>query len=278
MITVIFGNWLSIDIILKTQYNRMQINMCDVFLEMTFTVTSAYKFVPLKDLEEWKQIFLDFCNQNAIKGTILLAAEGININLTAGRDSLDAFYQFIDSFTEFKELEYKENNVSEIPFGKMKVRLKDEIIKFQVADLDTSNVGEYLESNQWDELISSKKTILIDTRNDYEVAFGSFKNAINPNTRHFSELPKWVKENMKSVDKETPVAMFCTGGVRCEKSTAYMKKIGFKNVYHLRGGIIKYLEDTKGRENLWQGECFVFDDRIVVNSKLESSIAEIGEK
>ena len=243
---------------------------------MSFIVTTAYRLVQIADVENIKNILLDFCNTYEIKGTILLASEGININVTAIRSQLEKFYDFINSLPEFTNMDYKENDVEYIPFGKMKVKIKKEIIKFEVEDLDLSDRGEYLNASQWDDMIQNQKAMVIDTRNDYEVAFGTFETAINPNTRHFSELPKWLDKHLNDKDKETPIAMFCTGGVRCEKSTAYLKKLGFQKVYHLEGGIVKYLEDTKHRQNLWKGECFVFDDRIAVNKQLEPSIPNLS--
>lgn len=235
-----------------------------------FVVTTFYKFVDLPDVEEKQVKFIKFCNDHKIKGTILLAHEGINSTLTGTREAIDAFYKFITSIQEFADMEFKESFSDYLPFSKTKVRLKPEIVRLKVKNLDMSKVGEYLDPKQWDEMISKKETILIDTRNDYEVIFGTFKNAKNPRTRNFSDLPEWVDRNLKNVDKETPIAMFCTGGIRCEKSTAYMKQVGFKNVYHLKGGILKYLEDTKDQENMWQGRCFVFDDRVAVDSELKA--------
>jgi UPF0176 protein len=170
---------------------------------------------------------------------------------------------------EFSDMEFKESFSEYLPFKKMKVRLKPEIVRLKQENLDMSKVGEYLDSDQWDTMISRKDAVVIDTRNDYEVIFGTFKNATNPKTRIFSDLPQWVERNLKGVSKETPIAMFCTGGIRCEKSTSYMKNIGFKNVYHLKGGILKYIEDKKGKESMWQGKCFVFDDRVAVDSELD---------
>jgi UPF0176 protein len=235
-----------------------------------FVVTTFYKFVALLDFEDRRVKFIKFCNDHKIKGTILLAKEGVNATLTGTREAIDEFYKFITSMSEFSDMEFKESFSDYMPFSKMKVRLKPEIVRLKIKDLDMSKVGEYLDAKEWDDLISKKETILIDTRNDYEVIFGTFKNARNPKTRNFSDLPEWVERNLRGVDKETPIAMFCTGGIRCEKSTAFMKHVGFKNVYHLKGGILKYLEDTQGRENMWQGRCFVFDDRVAVDSELDA--------
>ena len=150
-----------------------------------------------------------------------------------------------------------------LPFKKMKVKIKKEIVTFDVEELDLSQKGEYLTPKEWDELMKKDDTIVIDTRNYYEYAMGTFRGAINPHIHHFTELPKWLKGNLKEGDKKKNIAMFCTGGIRCEKSTAYLKQLGFENVYHLKDGIIKYLEDNQKNPNsTWQGGCFVFDDRI----------------
>ena len=236
-----------------------------------FIISTFYKFVPLEDINSWKETLLTFCKENEIKGTILLADEGLNSTLTASRENMDKFYKFIKSFNEFADLEYKESICEFMPFKKMKVRLKKEIVKLAQDDfIDIEDRGEHLKSEEWNALIKDPKTVVLDTRNDYEVAFGTFENAVNPSIRNFTDLPEWIEENLEDTDKETPIAMFCTGGIRCEKSTAYMKAKGWKNVYHLEGGILKYFEDTNEEENLCNGRCFVFDDRIAVDKKLKS--------
>lgn len=230
-----------------------------------FVITTYYKFTQLDDPLSIRVKLLKFCIKNSIKGTILLAEEGINSTVTGTREAVDALYQFISTIPEFADMQYKESYADEIPFKRLKVKVRKEVVVFRMP-LDMKNVGIHLDADAWDRMISGSNTVVIDTRNDYEVAFGTFKNATNPKTRNFTDLPDWVERNLSDVDRERPIAMFCTGGIRCEKSTAYMKKIGFKNVYHLKGGILQYLEDTKNRENLWQGKCFVFDDRIIVDN------------
>jgi UPF0176 protein len=234
-----------------------------------FVVTTYYKFVELSDLETIRAKLLKFCLQNAIKGTILLAQEGVNSTMTGSRAAIDKFYEFIKSIPEFSDLTFKESFAEIIPFKKLKVKIRKEIVTFKLG-LDMKQVGERLDAAAWEEMIARKDAIVIDTRNDYEVVFGTFKNAINPKTRNFTDLPDWVERNLADVDRNRPVAMFCTGGIRCEKSTAYMKQIGFKNVYHLNGGILQYLEDSKNKNNMWQGKCFIFDDRIAVDDKLQA--------
>lgn len=233
-----------------------------------FVVTTFYKFVDLPDFIERRVKFVKFCNENNIKGTILLGEEGINSTLTATRENIDKFYSFLKSMPEFADMDFKESFCPYLPFKKMKVRLKKEIVKISLDKLNMKSRGRYLDSEKWNELIKNPETKVIDTRNDYEVVFGTFENAINPKIRNFHELPEWVEKNLSDISKDTPIAMFCTGGIRCEKSTAYMMEKGYTNVFHLEGGILKYFEERKDKENLWNGRCFVFDDRIAVNKDL----------
>ncbi|MFI5141834.1 MAG: rhodanese-related sulfurtransferase, partial [Bacteroidia bacterium] len=210
-----------------------------------------------------------FCNDHKIKGTILLAAEGINSTLVGTREAIDAFYFFLTNMPEFVKTEFKESVCDYMPFKKLKIRLKKEIVKLAQKNLSMKSRGELLDSQAWDKLIADPNTLLIDTRNDYEVVFGTFNKAINPKIRNFTDLPQWVEKNLKPEDKDRPIAMFCTGGIRCEKSTAYMKQAGYKNVYHLKGGILKYFEETKNASGNWNGRCFVFDDRVAVDAELK---------
>lgn len=232
-----------------------------------FVVTTFYKFVKLIDLPELKLQLLKFCNEAKIKGTILIAEEGINSTITGSREAIDNFYKFIKSIPEFSDLTFKESISEFPPFRKMKVKIKHEIVTFKV-DLDINNRGEYLTPEEWDKYLDKEDVLVIDTRNDYEVALGTFKNAIDPKTKAFTDLPNWVKENLTEEHKEKTILMFCTGGIRCEKSTAYMKQQGFRKVYHLEGGILKYLENTKNTSNNWHGSCFIFDDRSALTSDL----------
>lgn len=235
----------------------------------SFVVTTFYKFVELADVEAVRAKIFKFCVQQKIKGTILLAHEGVNATITASRAAIDSFYEFIKSIPEFADIEFKESFAAIIPFKKLKVKVRKEIVTFKLK-LNMKKTGTYLDAQAWDEMLQQKKTLVIDARNDYEVIFGTFKDAVDPKTRNFTDLPEWVERNLSDVDRNQPIAMFCTGGIRCEKSTAYMKQIGFKNVYHLKGGILQYLETTKNRNNMWQGKCFVFDDRIALDSDLEA--------
>jgi len=230
----------------------------------TYIVTTFYKFVVIKDCDEMKLQLKRFCTNNQILGTILLAEEGVNSTIIGSREAINSFYAFMESIPEFTQMEYKESVADNAPFKKLKVKIKPEIVTFNMPMLDASKVGKHLNAEEWDEIISRKDAIVIDCRNDYEVVFGTFKNAIDPKTRKFTELPDWIERNVPADDKNIPIAMFCTGGVRCEKSTAYMRSLGYENVYHLKGCILQYLEERKDQDHLWQGKCFVFDDRIMV--------------
>lgn len=235
----------------------------------TYVVTTFYEFADVPHYVELRPQLIKFCNDNGIKGTILLAEEGINSTLVGTRVGIDAFYAYITSMPEFAKMKFKESFCEYMPFKKLKIRLKKEIVKLAQKNLKMDVRGELLDSKAWDELLAKDDTIVIDTRNDYEVVFGTFANAINPKIRNFTDLPEWVEKNLKPEDKERPIAMFCTGGIRCEKSTAYMKQAGYKNVYHLSGGILQYFEDTKNASGNWQGRCFVFDDRVAVDPELK---------
>ena len=228
-----------------------------------YFIISFYKFVDIRDIHSFQAELLKFCNEYEIKGTIILAEEGINATLAGNEKAIKKFCDFLRKYEFFTDIHFKESCSNSPPFQKMKVRIKDEIVTFKVKDLDMSQRGDYLNSHDWDELIKEKDTVLIDTRNYYEYAMGTFEGAINPHIHHFTELPKWLDGNLKEDDKQKNIAMFCTGGIRCEKSTAYLKQKGFKHVYHLKDGIIKYIDDNKNNpDSLWQGGCFVFDDRI----------------
>jgi len=238
-----------------------------------FLTIAFYQFVSLKNIEQLQVFILKFCQKNSIKGTILLASEGINGTISGDEKKIQKFIEFIkeDSFfkNNFKNLEYKESWASKNPFYRMKVRLKKEIVALGVDEVSpTDKVGKYINPEDWNKLIEDPDTIVIDTRNNYEVDIGSFKNAINPETETFREFPSYVEKNLKD-NKQKKVAMFCTGGIRCEKATSLMLEKGFKDVYHLKGGILKYLETIPKDKSLWQGECFVFDQRVAVTHGLD---------
>jgi UPF0176 protein len=232
-------------------------------------VCALYKFVTLDDYQTMKQPLLDFMLKNEVRGTLLLAKEGINGTVAGSRAGIDALLAYLKSDPRLAELSYKESYTNNAPFMRSRVKLKREIVTMGVEGIDPKRVvGTYVKPKDWNQLISAPDVLLVDTRNDYEVQVGTFKHAINPKTDSFREFPDYVKTHLDP-QKHKKVAMFCTGGIRCEKSTAFLKEQGFEEVYHLEGGILKYLEDVPEEESLWQGDCFVFDDRVTVNHKLE---------
>ena len=234
-----------------------------------YVVAALYKFVRLPDYITLRDTLYDYMVANKVKGTLLLAEEGINGTICGERAGVDAVKAWLDADGRFDGMSYKESLSEELAFYRTKVKLKKEIVTMGVEGIDPAHiVGTYVKGDDWNKLISDPDTILIDTRNDYEVAIGTFKNAVNPNTTTFREFPKWAADNL-DITKHKKVAMFCTGGIRCEKSTAFLKEQGFDEVYHLDGGILKYLEEMPQENSLWQGECFVFDQRVAVKHGLE---------
>ena len=232
-------------------------------------IRALYRFVVLEDFEAIQPSMLERAKSLGIKGTLLLAREGINGTIAGERPAMDAFIAYLRQDGRLETVTYKESIAEEQPFYRMKVRLKREIVTMGIDGIDPNKiVGTYVQPQEWNELISSEDTIVVDTRNEYEVSIGTFKNAINPHTESFREFPQWVEDN-RDLMKGKKVAMFCTGGIRCEKATAFVKEQGFDEVYHLEGGILKYLEDTPEEKSLWEGECFVFDNRVTVNHQLE---------
>lgn len=232
-------------------------------------VCALYKFVTLDDYQTMKQPLLDFMLKQEVRGTLLLAKEGINGTVAGSRAGIDALLAYLKSDPRLAELSYKESYTSNAPFMRSRVKLKREIVTMGVEGIDPKRVvGTYVKPKDWNQLISEPDVLLVDTRNDYEVQVGTFKHAVNPQTDSFREFPEYVKTHLDP-QKHKKVAMFCTGGIRCEKSTAFLKEQGFEEVYHLEGGILKYLEDVPQEESMWEGECFVFDDRVTVNHQLE---------
>jgi UPF0176 protein len=233
------------------------------------TVCALYKFVRLENFEEVKLPLLKVMEENDVKGTLLLALEGINGTIAGSKAGIDAVLKFINNDERLAGVSFKCSYHQENPFQRTKVKLKKEIVTMGIEGIDpTLTVGTYVKPKDWNALISDPEVLLIDTRNDYEVEIGTFKNAVNPNTETFREFPEYVAKNLDKA-KHKKVAMFCTGGIRCEKSTAYLKEQGFEDVYNLEGGVLKYLEEVPEQETLWQGECFVFDGRVAVNHNLE---------
>ncbi|HWU82540.1 MAG TPA: rhodanese-related sulfurtransferase [Methylophilaceae bacterium] len=239
----------------------------------TYLTAALYKFVSLPDYRDLQAPLLAVCEARKIKGTLLLAEEGINGTVAGRPADIHALLDYLRSDAIFQgrlaDLEHKESWADRMPFYRMKVRLKQEIVKLGVPEVKPSEMaGTYVKPEDWNALISDPDVIVVDTRNDYEVAIGTFKGAVNPQTKSFTELPAWVQQAQSLRDKRK-IAMFCTGGIRCEKSTAYLRSQGFDEVYHLQGGILKYLETVPAEESLWQGECFVFDERVSVSHGLK---------
>ncbi|MCG8669328.1 MAG: rhodanese-related sulfurtransferase [Pseudomonadales bacterium] len=232
-------------------------------------VCAMYRFVRLENYQEIQEPLLDLMKQQGVRGTLLLAQEGINGTIAGSREGIDAVLAWLRQDERLAALSCKESYVDEIPFLRSRVKLKKEIVTMGVEGIDPNHVvGTYVKPKDWNALISDPDVVLVDTRNDYEYDIGTFEGALNPHTETFREFPDYVKKNLDP-KKHKKVAMFCTGGIRCEKSTAYAKEQGFEEVYHLEGGILKYLEDVPESESLWKGECFVFDNRVAVNHDLE---------
>ncbi len=232
-------------------------------------VCALYRFVRLDDFADLRQPLLKTLERNGLRGTLLLAREGINGTVAGPRAGIDALLNHLERDARFAGIDIKESLSDRQPFMRTKVKLKKEIVTMGQPDIDPlADAGAYVEPAQWNALISDPEVTLIDTRNDYEVAVGSFEGAVNPKTGNFRDFPDWANANLDP-SQHKKVAMFCTGGIRCEKSTAYLKSQGFESVYHLKGGILKYLEEVPEADTRWQGECFVFDERVTVNHALE---------
>ncbi|MFZ2620220.1 MAG: rhodanese-related sulfurtransferase, partial [Alphaproteobacteria bacterium] len=232
----------------------------------TVTIATFYCFAAMPDAAQIQPVWKQFMLAHAVTGTILVTPEGINSTIAGPRAGVDAVLAMIRSDSRFAAMTHKESFADTNPFPRTKVKLKRETIPLGVT-VDPTNPGIYVKPEAWNALLANPNTILIDTRNDYEVQIGTFKNALNPKTRTFKELPAWLAEHLPA-DKETPIAMYCTGGIRCEKSTAYVKAQGYNNVFHLEGGILQYLEDMPEENSAWEGACYVFDDRVAVKHDL----------
>lgn len=240
-----------------------------------FQVAAFYKFASLENINEMQQHLRRVCEEADLLGTILLATEGVNGTVAGPVDGVKSLFSHLRDYPGLGDLEYKASWCERNPFLRMKVRLKKEIVTLGIDGIDpTQAVGEYVEPRDWNALVSQSGVRLIDTRNDYEVNLGTFSGAENPHTDSFREFPSWVESHLGE-DKEQPVAMFCTGGIRCEKSTALLKEMGYKKVYHLKGGILNYLEKVPADESLWQGDCFVFDNRVSVDHELAEGRYEL---
>ncbi|WP_347251256.1 rhodanese-related sulfurtransferase [Legionella sp.] len=234
----------------------------------SYVIVTFYKFVPLNDYEVMRESILKVMKDNQVKGTIILASEGINGTFCGKEEEIAPFMAYLKTYSGLEDLVFRPTYNDFNPFAKAKVKLRKEIVTLGVEDINPLEFsGTYLSPEEWNKLISDPEVVIIDTRNDYEVKLGSFKNAINPNTENFRDFPEYVQTHLLE-KKDKKIAMFCTGGIRCEKSTSYLKKLGFDEVYHLKGGILNYLESVPAENSLWEGSCFVFDDRVALDQKL----------
>jgi len=238
-------------------------------------VAAFYKFVALPNAAALRAPLLEACRSRNVKGTILLAAEGINGTIAGPGEAVREVLAFIKSKLRLMSLEHRESTASKPPFERLKVRIKREIVTLGVTGLNPSQLaGEYVEAKDWNRLLNDPDIVVVDVRNDYEVALGTFKGALNPRTKSFRELPDWLR-NEPALRNKPKVAMFCTGGIRCEKSTAFLRAEGFSEVYHLQGGILKYLQAVSKQDSRFDGECFVFDERVALGQALQQSPEEL---
>ncbi len=238
-------------------------------MDHSTVVAALYYFARFPDFENFRKPLRDLMLAEKVRGTVLLAREGINGTIAGSRAGVDAVVSLIRRDPRFAAVEVKESYSDDNPFYRTKVKLKKEIVTMGVEDIDPGQlVGTYVEASDWNALISDPEVLLIDTRNNYEYQIGTFEGAINPETGSFREFPRFVERNLDP-SRHRRVAMFCTGGIRCEKSTAFLKQQGFDEVYHLKGGILNYLAEVAVKETMWRGECFVFDNRVTVDHRLE---------
>jgi UPF0176 protein len=236
---------------------------------MTYVIAAFYKFTPLPEFEDYRTALATLAQEHGVTGTVLLAREGVNGTVAGARTGIDAFLERLRLLPGCADMEHKESFSDEQPFHRMKVRLKKEIVTMGVDDLDIArDVGVYVDPGEWNQLIDDPNVLVIDTRNDYEVGIGAFMGAINPQTGSFREFPDWFRDFAKHHPGKK-IAMYCTGGIRCEKATAFARNEGFDEVYHLKGGILKYLEITPPDQSRWDGQCYVFDGRVSVGHGLD---------
>ena len=236
-----------------------------------FVVAALYKFITIDDIESLRQTLQSLCDTNHVLGTILLADEGINATIAAPPNGMAALLQWLGDDARFSDLSIKFSFSHLQPFLRMKVRPKREIVTMGHPEINPAKqTGTYVDPKDWNQLVADPDTLLVDTRNGYETAIGMFKNAVDPKTTNFRDFPAWAKALADQPPEQRPkkIAMYCTGGIRCEKASALMQDMGFDNVYHLKGGILQYLEDIPETDSIWQGECFVFDGRVAVGHDL----------
>jgi len=253
---------------LETRYSLMH----NIPKTNQFVVAALYQFISVDDIELWQKKLKDICTSCDLMGTLLIADEGLNGTISGRCDDMHRFIDWLLEKTIFSAPELKFAVHETLPFHRMKVRLKREIVTMGAKGISpTRQAGTYVSPKDWNALISEPGVMVVDTRNDYEVAIGQFQGAVNPLTKTFREFPQWAEALAAMPEEERPkkLAMYCTGGIRCEKSTALMKNLGFEDVYHLKGGILQYLEDIPQEQSLWEGECFVFDSRVAVDHNLQ---------
>lgn len=231
-------------------------------------VVALYKFVSLPDYEDLRGALRSVCETHGVRGTLLLAEEGINGTVAGPEEGVRSLLAWLRDDLRFSDLEHKESWSDTQPFKRLKVRLKREIVTLGVEGVDPQRVvGTYVGPEEWNRLVEDPEVLVIDTRNTYETAIGAFRGAIDPNTQTFRQFPSWFAE--QGLPKDQKIAMYCTGGIRCEKASSYLKEQGFEEVYHLKGGILKYMESVPQEHSAWEGECFVFDDRVSVDHQLQ---------
>ena len=243
---------------------------------MKFTVAALYHFTRIKDPVAKRYPLLSLCRSQGVRGTVLLATEGINGTIAGTPEGIASVIDHLEGWPEVDNLEVKYSFSNENSFKRLKVKIKNEIVTIRKPEINTPlDVGKYVQPAEWNDLITREDVLLVDTRNNFEFKIGRFSNAIEPGTDSFHEFPDWADKLASRPDKPSAVAMYCTGGIRCEKATAYMKQVGFDEVYHLKGGILKYLEVIPEDESLWEGECFVFDGRVSLKHGLKEGNYEL---
>jgi len=236
---------------------------------MSTLIAAFYRFVPLTDPDGLRPAIRALCESEGVRGTVLLAPEGINGTVAGPASGIHRLFAHLRSIPGLDGLDFQPTQADYLPFEKLKVRLKREIVTLRQQADPLEQVGEYVDPDRWNALLDDPEVMVIDTRNSHEIELGSFPGAVDPGTRSFGEFPDFVD----TLDPARPVAMFCTGGIRCEKATSYLLSRGFSKVYHLEGGILRYLRDTSGEDNKWQGECFIFDQRFALDAQLRPRYA-----